>query len=253
MRRSTRVAAVLQVVAILAVASPVVCALAQAPQAAASPPQAEARSPHTADRSAHVPDEVVLNGTTVGKRVPPKPGDICVVCNHPLEGGDVVFQVRGQRMPVHLEEWDANLPAQLERLLAQLEPRGAFIGAGPNQPALSEVWFFAGFCILLGLVFAALCAHRALHMGRSPVAWFGIGLVLNAFGYLLLLTRPGREVLAPAGVPGGLRKIAATYAPELCAGCGTLNHPSASACSGCGGKLEPRTVSEVVRAGLRPV
>ena len=253
MRRRSRAAAVLQVAAILAVALAAVRALAPAPQAAASSPQAEASSPQTADRSAQLPKELVLNDTTVGKRVPPKPGDICVVCNHPVEGGDVVFLVRGQRMPVHFKEWDANLPAQLERLLAQLEPRGAFIGAGPNQPALSEVWFFAGFYILLGLVFAALCAHRALHMGHSPVAWFGIGLVLNAFGYVLLLTRPRREVLAPAGVPGGLRKIAATYAPEPCAGCGTLNHPSASACIGCGGKLEPKSVSEVVRAGLRPV
>lgn len=228
--------------AVLAFASLSSSAARQAPQA---PAQTEAASPQ-------VPAEVKADGATLARRVSPRPGDICLVCNHPVDEGDVVFLVRGQRVPIHLEELQSDLWAQLEGLLAQLEPRGAFIGAEQTQRALSSAWFFLGIYVLLGLAFAALCAHRALHVGHSPAAWFGIGLVLNAFGYLFLLTRPKREVQAPAGVPGGLRKIAATHAPLPCPGCGALNHPSASACIGCGGELEPKTISEVARAGLRP-
>lgn len=198
-----------------------------------------------------MPNEVVLDGTHVAKRVPPKAGDICMLCNQPVHEGDAVYQVGGQRVAIHGNEVGTNLRSQLEQLLARLEPRGAFITAERNHPGLSSLWFFVGFYVLLGLVFGALCAHRALHTGHSPFAWFGLGLSLNAVGYLLLLTRPKREVLAPAGVPEGLRKISATYAPQPCALCGTLNHPSANACLGCHAKLEPRIVSEVARAGLR--
>ena len=203
--------------------------------------------------SGQVPNEVVVNRTTVGRRVPPRPGDVCLACNNLIGDDDVVFLVRGQRVPVHLAEMDPDVRAQLVQLLAQLEPRGAFLGAQQEQPELSPFWFFAGFYVLLGLIFGALCAHRALHAGRSQLAWFGIGLALNAVGYLLLLSRRKREVLAPAGIPRGLKKISATYQPEPCGGCGALNHPSATACLGCGAALEPKMVSEVARAGLRPV
>jgi len=208
--------------------------------------------PLSAGEGVQVPNEVVINSSTVGKRVQPKVGDICLVCYRPIQDGDAVFLVRGQRVPIHREELEPDLPGQLERLLAHLQPRGAFIGAEQNQPPLSRVWFFLGLYVLVGLIFAALCAHRALHTGHNPFAWFGLGLALNLFAYLLLLTRPRREVPAPAGVPGGLRKIPATYAPQPCAGCGTLNHPSATACLGCGTRLEPKVVSEVGRVGLRP-
>jgi hypothetical protein len=228
-------------------------ALLAARQPAQQPPapQAQLATQQAASDSAQVPSEVPIDRATLAKRVPPKPGEICIVCNHPVDEDDVVFQARGHRLPLHLGELSPDVRGQLEGLLAQLEPRGAFIGAGQGQAALSKAWFFVGFYILVGLVFAALCAHRALHTGHSAAAWFVIGLLLNVLGYLLLLTRPGREVQALAGVPAGLRKVAATYAPEPCPGCGTLNHPSASACSGCGGKLQPKTVSEVARAGLR--
>ena len=246
MKRRMQTAASALARSLLAFAALALGAGAQTPQAPAQT-QAAPASP-----SAQVPDEVAVNSTTVARRVPPKPGDICLICNHPVEDDDVVFLVRGQRVPIHLSELATDLRAQLRELLGQLEPRGAFIGAEQSQPTLSSAWFFMGLYILAGLVFAALCAHRALHVGHSPFVWFVVGLVLNAFGYLLLRTRPKHAVPAPAGVPSGLRKIAATYAPHPCPGCGTLNHPSASACSGCGGKLEPKTVSEVARVGLRP-
>lgn len=182
----------------------------------------------------------------------PRPGEICLVCNDPLHAGDAVYLVQGQRVPIHLGACDSKLRSRLQYYLAQLRPRGAFLGDEGERPALSRVWFFAGLYILLGLIFAALCAHYALDAGRSPVAWFGVGLVLNAVGYLLLLTRPKRDILAPGGVPKGLHKVATTHAPQPCLECGGENHPSARRCIHCGAALEPLLDSEAERARLRP-
>lgn len=203
-------------------------------------------------RTPQVPKELVVNGQLVGHLVAPEPGDMCLVCNEPIHKGDVVYLVQGQRVPIHLEACDDKFMASPQHWLAQIKPRGAFLGAQGEQRALSDAWFFVGFYILFGLIFAALCAHQALHRGRSPVGWFGVGLLLNAFGYLLLLTRPKLVVHAPAGVPRGLGKIAVTYAPQPCPMCGAANHPSATACIDCGAKLQPAMDSEVKRAGLRP-
>lgn len=134
----------------------------------------------------------------------------------------------------------------------QPAPRGAFLGAGPEHAQMSAVWFWTGIYVLAGLVFGALGAHRALQTGNRAVAWFFAGFVFTLPGYLYLLTRPKKELLAPAGVPRGLHKIPATCAPEPCPGCGELNHPAATQCASCGGKLTPRFASEAQRAGLRP-
>jgi hypothetical protein len=159
--------------------------------------------------------------------------------------------VHGQRVPLHAAEMaEPGAAARLQTLLAQLRPRGAFIGE--SAPAeLSAGWFFFGVYVLIGLLFGALCAHRALHTGYNPISWFIAGLVFSALGYLVLLTRPKREVIAPAGIPSGLGKIAATYAPAACPKCGTENHPTAAQCLGCGASLHPQLTSEVSRAGLR--
>jgi hypothetical protein len=175
---------------------------------------------------------------------------------------DPVYLVQGQRVPVHAEE-EREFLSNPRKYLMRLKPMGgALLGADSNQPGManragnnqqkvSRAWIYGGLYVLLGLVFAALCAHRALHVGYSPGAWFGLGLVLNAFAYILLLTRPKREVRAPAGVPSGLGKIAATHAPQRCPKCGAFNHPSAVQCLACGASLSPRVESEVRRIGLR--
>lgn len=198
-----------------------------------------------------VPDELVLYGRPVGQRVPQKSGEICALCNRPLGPNDPVYMVHGQRVPLHAAEMaEPGAAARLQTLLAQLRPRGAFIGE--SAPAeLSAGWFFFGVYVLIGLLFGALCAHRALHMGYDPISWFFAGLVFSLLGYLVLLTRPKRDVVAPAGIPSGLRKIAATYAPAACPKCGTENHPTAAQCLGCGASLHPQLTSEVSRAGLR--
>ncbi len=201
--------------------------------------------------SSQAPNELVVDGQVVGKKVPPRPGDICALCYEPIDQDDAVYLVRGQRLPIHTAEIDASMAARLKGVLAQIRPRGAFLGAEPQAAGLSKAWFFFGSYVLTGLLFGAICAHRALHAGHNPILWFGVGLIFTVFGYLALLTRPRREVFAPAGLPPGLGKISATYAPEACPKCGFTNHPSAIQCLGCGAKLAPHTTSEVARVGLR--
>lgn len=204
-----------------------------------------------ATEAARPPQELVEDGKVIGKQVEPRPGEYCLVCDEPLGEHDVVYLVRGQRVALHVVVCYSELAKDPQKFLAILQPHGAFLGAGAEEQGLSPGWFLVGLYILLGLIFAALCAQHALHAGHNPVAWFGVGLVLNAFGYLLLLTRPKREVHALGGVPKGLGKVAATYAPQPCPGCGKMNHPAAEECAGCGGKLHPAVDSEVKKAGLR--
>jgi hypothetical protein len=173
-----------------------------------------------------------------------------MLCNQPVDEHDAVYLVQGQRVPLHVAEMNEHSASRLSALLAQLRPRGAFIGETPAV-GLSPAWFYFGCYVLVGLLFGALCAHRALHTGYNPISWFFAGLAFNLLGYAVLRTRPRREVAAPAGIPHGLRKIAATYSPAACPACGTENHPSATECLGCHAKLTPQLRSEVARAGLR--
>lgn len=206
-----------------------------------APPPAPAKRPF---------NELVVDGKVVGHAVAPKPGDICMLCNQPIDKDDTVYLVNGQRVPLHNAELASVSPDRLRGLLTQLRPRGAFLGAEQERPQLSTAWFLFGLYVLVGLIFAAFCAHRALNTGYGPIQWLLAGLFFNIVAYGILLTRPRREVVAPAGVPKGLRKISATYMPEACPMCGTENHPSATACGGCGAKLSPKMVSEVARVGL---
>jgi hypothetical protein len=206
--------------------------------------------------------ERVIDGVAVGPKVRPRSGEICIVCNNPVGPDDSVYLVQGQRVPVHAGE-EREFFLHPRKYLMRLKPLGgALLGADSNQPGManragndrqevSRTWIYCGLYVLLGLVFAALCAHRALHTGYSAGTWFGLGLVLNVFAYIFLVTRPKREVYAPAGIPSGLGKIAATHAPQRCPQCGTFNHPSAVHCLRCGANLSPGVVSEVTRVGLK--
>ena len=232
------------------------------PSRARLSPREQAQEGSSSSRPSQPSNQVVIDGVVVGPKVRAEPGEICIVCNNPVGPDDPVYLVQGQRVPVHADE-EREFLSNPRKYLMRLKPMGgALLGAdsnepgmanraGNDQPSVSRVWIYGGLYVLLGLVFAALCAHRALHVGYSPWAWFGLGLVLNAFAYLLLLTRPRREVRAPAGVPVGLGKIAATHAPERCPKCGALNHPSAAQCLGCGAILSPGVEPEVRRVGLR--
>jgi hypothetical protein len=224
-------------------------------------PQEQAQEGPSDGGPAQPSKEGVIDGQAIGPRVRAKPGEICIVCNNPVGPDDSVYLVQGQRVAVHADEV-REFFSHPRGYLTRLKPLGgALLGADSNQPGManragsdrpevSRVWIYGGVYFLLGLVFAAFCAHRALHTGHSPRAWFGLGLVLNVFAYILLLTRPKREVLAPAGVPLGLGKIAATYAPQRCPKCGAFNHPSAVKCPRCGATLVPGVESEVRKVSL---
>ncbi len=192
---------------------------------------------------------LAVNGKPLGNPVPPREGEICIVCRRPVGNEGVVYIVNGQRVPVHTGACDVAFAKNPESYLAALRPRGAFLGSGGEELRPSLGWFLAGLYILLGLLFAALCAHRALSAGRNPVAWFAAGMVINVLGYLWLLTRPRQ--LAAAGVPSGLGKVATTYGPLPCPGCGASNHPAAGRCAACGNKLQSVVSSEVEKVGLR--
>lgn len=185
-----------------------------------------------------------------GVAVAPRQGDICVVCNQPIGPDDRVYLIDGQRVAVHAAE-DEVFRRNPDRYLAQVRPRGGLLGTEPDaRAALSWHWLAFGAYVLLGLTFAGLSGYGAVNRGLRPVPWFFLGLAFNVFAYLALLTRPKREAAAVEELSRGLSKVHVTYAPEPCPHCGTPNHPSASACSGCGAKLEPRLTSEVAKAGL---
>lgn len=217
-------------------------------------------NPQTADQSSagapsaqtgRPPEKLAENGRVLGKQVKPRPGEMCLVCYTPIGPDDVVYLVKGQRVPLHAMVCYGELAKHPQNFLTIPQPHGAFLGAGAEEQAVSPAWFLAGLYVLLGLIFAAMCAHQALDRGRSPAGWFGAGLFFNAFGYLALLTRPALEVGSPGGVPGGLGKVAATRAPVPCPCCGKTNHPAAEECAGCGEKLRPAVDSDLTRAGLR--
>lgn len=193
------------------------------------------------------PEQIQLDRNSSAKRVEPKPGDVCAVCGQPVGDDGVVYETEGHRIAIHRDELASDLAAQLRGLLRKFQPRGAFLGSSEEYGALGWAWFLAGLYMLVGLGFAALCAHRALHTGHNPIAWFFAGLVSTAFAYLVLLMLPKQAVRAPGGIPPGLGKFAATLPPQPCPGCGAQNHPAASRCSGCGGELKPRCESEAAR------
>ena len=196
--------------------------------------------------------QLIVNGRVLGEKVSPRAGEFCLVCDKPIGDEDVVYLVNGQRVALHTVRCYAVFQKEPAKFLVLLRPRGAFLGTSGEGQELSFVWFLTGLYVLLGLVFAALCAQHALSAGRNPVTWFVLGMGLNAIGYLLLLTRPKLEVHAPGGVPEGLVKVATTFAPLPCPNCGGMNHPAANQCAACRGKLQPVEVSEVGKAGLHP-
>lgn len=197
-----------------------------------------------------VPEHLTVEGKAVGHRVAARDGEICLTCGKAITKDDVTYTVDGQRVPVHKGKCVGALAAKPVEWLSKLKPRGAFLDAGAATLGLSSGWLVLGLYVLTGLIFSALAAHRAFSVGRDPLLWLVVGFLTNIAGFAVLLMLPRQEVHALAGVPAGLGKVAATYSPEACPACGAENHPSARVCSGCGGALTPRIVSEAQRAGL---
>lgn len=182
----------------------------------------------------------------------PRAGETCIVCDKAIGPKDRVYEFEGQRVPVHLGACDIAFLRNPGHYLARLKPRGAFLSAEPNlAPHIGWGWFAFGIYVLLGLVFGAFCAYRAVNHALKPWPWFLAGFFLNLFGFLALVTRPaGESNMAPGGLPRGLVKVPTTSSPRICPHCGTANHPAATSCTGCGSGMEPLVVSEVSRVGL---
>jgi len=192
-------------------------------------------------------------GETATSRVfEPRTGETCIVCDNAIGPKDRVYEFEEQRVPVHVGACDIAFLRNPGHFLARLKPRGAFLSAEPNiGPSISWGWFALGIYVLLGLVFGAICAYRAVNHALKPWPWFLAGFFFNFFGFLALVTRPaGESSLAPSGSPRGLVKVPTTSSPRICPHCGTPNHPAATSCSGCGREIEPLVSSEVARAGL---
>jgi hypothetical protein len=69
----------------------------------------------------------------------------------------------------------------------------------PVLPSLAELLIILGFRLLVG----ALCAWAAVQKGRSPVAWFVLGMLGHAFALALLFLLADRRVGPVPAVPIG--------------------------------------------------
>lgn len=193
--------------------------------------------------------DLVIHGEKV-RVVQHEGGAVCVVCRKEIHAQDPIYLIGGQRVAVHGpgSPCDVAFRSDPEKFLATLQPRGAFLGGKPSEQA-GIGWFLFGAYVLTGLIFAGLCGQLALEHGHPTLGWYLAGFFLNVVAYGVLRAKRAGAVQAPAGVPGGLGKISATYDPVLCT-CGAENHPSARQCSTCGRELKPQVNSEVARSGL---
>lgn len=183
--------------------------------------------------------------------VPAKVGEFCTVCGVPLDEKDVALIVKGRRFPVDKTMVQAFLESSPEYFRAKQVRTALFqeeFGApsGTAQSGVGWKWFLVGLYVLTSVVFGGFSGYVAVSKGLSPISHFFAGFVLNAFGFLYVLTRPAR--LKTGIVPPGLVKVPVTHAPVACPKCGNTNHPSAARCLGCGALLTPSFQSEVARA-----
>ena len=102
--------------------------------------------------------QMVVNGEPV-RVIQHQGGALCVVCRNAVHAHDRMYLIHGQRVAVHGpgSACDAAFRADPEKFLANLQPRGAFLGGAPDQKA-SMWWFYGGLYVLVGLVLG--CADR---------------------------------------------------------------------------------------------
>lgn len=176
-------------------------------------------------------------------RVAVAAGDVCVVSEQPLSQEDVVYLIRGRRVPLKLEHVAAFV-ADSSRYLARIKPKSALFHEHAAQAqGIDFGWFLFGLYVLVALLFSGLSGYTAVAKGLNPIPYFFIGLIFSALGYLYVLTRP--RATDAREVPSGLTKVRITHEPVPCGKCGYTNHPAAKKCLGCGATLQPIVASEV--------
>ena len=168
-------------------------------------------------------------------------GETCVVCNHAVSDEDAAFLVDGQRVAVMAAMQEEFLRNPLE-YVAKYRPEGMVFSAR-QAGDMTSTYFWLGSLLLAGLVFGAVCGHMAMLKGYSTWRWFFLGLFFSIPACLALANKPSSPNAPDA--PAGLARIPDTRPPAACPQCGASNHPSASQCSSCGGRVEPTAPSEV--------
>ena len=195
---------------------------------------------------------IVLSFPTEGdadyKKVAPKKNERCIICDVPLTEEDFALMVRGRRVPLKAAMFDSFMNNQ-EKYFSKLQPKSALFQenmdapAGVAQGGVSMGWFWFGVYVLVGLIFGGMTAYTAVAKGLSAVPHFFIGFFLPVIGFAYVMSRPSS--VKKGEIPDGLVKVPTTSAPEQCPKCNYTNHPSATACAGCGAELQPEIASEV--------
>ncbi|MHC5062560.1 MAG: hypothetical protein ACYTG5_01140 [Planctomycetota bacterium] len=174
-------------------------------------------------------------------------GEECIVCGEFIRGGEVVeLRMRGRTFYVV----DALLEQFLEdpdKYFAKLQARSALFDEVGTDVSLGSWPFWIGIYCLIGLLFSAICGYLAVTAGMPAVPWFFAGLIGNVAALFVLMAAKNRQEATAA--PPGLAKVPNTASPLSCPQCASLNHPHASACSGCGAELSPATASEASLVG----
>ena len=176
----------------------------------------------------------------------PGDGEQCLVCKQPIEGEPAV-EIRYKGRVFHVKEsMMDDFRADPEAYFRSMQARsGLFDEAAMPERPMRTGWLAFGVYLVIGLLFGAICGSVAMGRSRPALPWFFAGLAGNviALGVLLLTTSAEEGGAAPVG----LRKVPRTRAPRPCPHCGATNHPSARACSSCGGALEPKAPAETER------
>ncbi len=177
----------------------------------------------------------------------PGEGERCIVCRTRANGDEVV-EIRYKGRTFHVKSMMFEEFAQSpDVFFRDLQARGAlFDERAMEKQRYSTLWLWFGVYVLLGLVCAAVCGALAVGRGLAPIPWFFAGLAGNVAALFVLFVTGKRSPDAPTS--SRLTKIPTTHAPVACGQCSAANHPSATACSGCGETLRPAYEAEAVRA-----
>ncbi len=192
--------------------------------------------------------------TTLEER--PGEGEQCLVCGNAIVGEEIV-EIRHRGRTFHVaRKMLGEFETDPDLYFRKIQARAAlFDEEAMHQAPLAGGWLIFGLYVLVGLLFAALCAYLAVGWGKAPLPWFFAGLLANVPAFVALLVTRGSIVGMPSGassvaavpIPPGLAKVPTTRAPVPCPACGASNHPSAPVCGVCGSGLDPSVEAETAR------